>query len=416
MKKIIMFLLAAMAMFAGMTTVVSAEEYSDKVTVVIDTKWRESQSINKAYFDLYTKDGKHLGTQETEVMTNNQSVITFQTLPYKTGEEFVLKMNYGYAVLQYYDNLICDGGEFVLGTYAYTDENGQTMVNDTFYMTGVPYSAPKTNFLVDGKVIPMDIKSYNGVPMAPMDLLLEAIGVAWYEQDYDYITRNITISHNDITLVMNMDNELTFINDVPNTIDTGVKFVDDRFYAPIGYIANTFGIPVTVDNVDGHININAVLPKVEEPVVTEVAYEVSNSDNAAEDFVNSSGVSSKTDYLIWVSKKDYTVNVFLGSKGNWDLCRSMSCGIGKANTPTITGQFEYYSRESRWTYANYYVGPIMRFKGGYAIHSTLLKYNGEDYDARVGMKISHGCVRVRKPDIEWLVSYVPLHTKIYITE
>ena len=57
----------------------------------------------------------------------------------------------------------------------------------------------------------------------------------------------------------------------------------------------------------------------------------------------------------------------------------------------------------------------MRFRGGYAIHSTLIKYDGTPYDNRVGMKISHGCIRLRPEDINWLASITPLGTRIYIT-
>ena len=137
----------------------------------------------------------------------------------------------------------------------------------------------------------------------------------------------------------------------------------------------------------------------------------------AVDFVNKSGVSSATNYLVWVSKKDYKVTVFLGSKGNWQYVKSFDCAIGAPSTPTITGQFEYYMYQPRWSYDTYYVGPVMRFaRGGYAIHSTLLRYNGSSADGRLRMKISHGCVRVAPENIKWLVDYIPLHTRVYITE
>ena len=57
----------------------------------------------------------------------------------------------------------------------------------------------------------------------------------------------------------------------------------------------------------------------------------------------------------------------------------------------------------------------MRFNGGYAIHSTLLYPNGTPKDNRVGVKISHGCIRLRPDDINWMFYYVPLKTTIHIT-
>ena len=68
-----------------------------------------------------------------------------------------------------------------------------------------------------------------------------------------------------------------------------------------------------------------------------------------------------------------------------------------------------------WDYPGYYVGPVMRFHNGYALHSTLLYYGGGEYDGRVRVNISHGCVRLHPQDINWLASYIPLGTKIYIT-
>lgn len=138
---------------------------------------------------------------------------------------------------------------------------------------------------------------------------------------------------------------------------------------------------------------------------------------AATEFVNASGIDSKTNYLIWVSKKDYTVSVFLGKAGEWEFVNAFDCAIGAPNTPTITGAFEYFQHQERWNYDTYYVGPIMRFAPkGYALHSTLIRYNGQNADARLRMKISHGCVRLAPPSINWLVEYIPLNTRVYVTE
>lgn len=136
----------------------------------------------------------------------------------------------------------------------------------------------------------------------------------------------------------------------------------------------------------------------------------------AEKFVDDSNIQSETDYLIWVSKANYKVNVFLKNYNKWEYVKDIPCSIGAKNTPTVTGQFKYHQYQTRWQYDGYYVGPIMRFYRGYAIHSTLVNNNGTDRDARVGKMISHGCVRIRPNDIQWLVEYIPLGTTVYITE
>ncbi len=136
----------------------------------------------------------------------------------------------------------------------------------------------------------------------------------------------------------------------------------------------------------------------------------------AEKHVNEKQIWSDTPYLIWVSKKNFTVSVFLREDGEWNCIKYFGCSIGAPGTPTITGQFTYHQYQTKWDYGSYYVGPIMRFYGGYAIHSTLVNNNGTDRDGRIGKMISHGCVRVRPENINWLTYYVPLGTKIYITE
>lgn len=395
-----------------------AEIMSDTVSVIIDNQWTANQIVNDAYFDLYSADGEYLGTESCTTASNTQGVLTFNVPQYSPGEEFNLRLNYGYAVLQHYDNVIADGGSLVLSTYAYSDGNGQTVMNDKFYITGVPYSAGKMNFLVGGRLADMDLKLCSGVPAAPVDLLLDNLSIP-----YSWDTYSMTAIYNGTRLTMTPDSNIVSVNGYPVEMNIRMTYIDGRFYMPVGFVMSVFGIPVTVDEYNGNININAVIAKKEIEKGTKVyeqaaaaAQSESPSSGTAENYVNSAGISSKTDYLIWISKKDYKLHVFLGSAGNWELCRTFDCAIGKASSPTITGQFEYYSKESRWTYDDFYVGPIMRFKGGYAIHSTLLSYSGGDYDSRVGMKLSHGCVRVRKPDIDWLVSYIPLYTKIYITE
>ncbi len=135
----------------------------------------------------------------------------------------------------------------------------------------------------------------------------------------------------------------------------------------------------------------------------------------AENIVNSKGITSDTPYMIWVSKANYTVSVFLKENGRWNCIKHFPCSIGAPSSPTVTGEFKYYQYQARWQYDGYYVGPIMRFYNGYAIHSTLVNNNGTDRDGRVGKMISHGCVRVRPETISWLVDYIPLQTKIYIT-
>lgn len=51
-----------------------------------------------------------------------------------------------------------------------------------------------------------------------------------------------------------------------------------------------------------------------------------NSSNSS--YVNN--FSSETNYLIWVNLKSFKVNIFQGSKNNWNLIHSYICTIGNA--------------------------------------------------------------------------------------
>lgn len=136
----------------------------------------------------------------------------------------------------------------------------------------------------------------------------------------------------------------------------------------------------------------------------------------SENFVNSRGIGSPTDYMIWVSKANFTVTMFERTEDDtWNCLRIMPCSIGAPWTPTVTGQFQYYQYQDKWDYGSYYCGPVMRFYGGYALHSVLVNNNGSFRDGRIGMMISHGCVRMLPEDIQWLVDTTPLKTKVYVT-
>jgi len=109
------------------------------------------------------------------------------------------------------------------------------------------------------------------------------------------------------------------------------------------------------------------------------------------------------------------VRVYTGSKGRWEEVASFPCAIGAPGSPTITGSYEYQYRMDGWYYDGYYVGPCLVFHGNYALHSTLLRYNNTPYDDRTGVMISHGCIRLRKPDIDWIAARLPLKSRVYIT-
>lgn len=53
--------------------------------------------------------------------------------------------------------------------------------------------------------------------------------------------------------------------------------------------------------------------------------------------------------------------------------------------------------------------------GNYLFHSVLYsKYNGSLMDGRVGIPLSHGCVRLQIDNAKWIYDNIPRGTKVVI--
>lgn len=56
-----------------------------------------------------------------------------------------------------------------------------------------------------------------------------------------------------------------------------------------------------------------------------------------------------------------------------------------------------------------------QFYGDYLFHSVLYsKYNGRLMDGRVGMQLSHGCVRLSIEKAKWIYDNIPTGTKVVV--
>lgn len=134
-------------------------------------------------------------------------------------------------------------------------------------------------------------------------------------------------------------------------------------------------------------------------------------------FVNAKGYSSKTQYLIWVSRSAQMVNVFEGSKWNWKLIHEFQCATGKSSSPTPIGVTEVTYKQTGWYTSSYTCRPVVRFYPGtgYAFHSRLY-YPGTNKlkDPSIGFPVSAGCVRMLDEGIYWLYNNIPSGTTVVI--
>ncbi len=127
------------------------------------------------------------------------------------------------------------------------------------------------------------------------------------------------------------------------------------------------------------------------------------------------GYSSSTDYLILVDLDACKVAIFEENAGNWETIKFWDCAPGAPSTPTVTGVFTVkakgYYFDSGSDRCFYYT----QFWGDYLFHSVLYsKYDGSVTDGRVGMHISHGCVRLKIENAEWIYDNIPSGTKVVI--
>ncbi|MCI2241788.1 L,D-transpeptidase family protein [Adlercreutzia faecimuris] len=129
------------------------------------------------------------------------------------------------------------------------------------------------------------------------------------------------------------------------------------------------------------------------------------------------GIASATPWLILVDTGNTRVNVYSGSQGRWSLQHSWLCAPGAPSTPTIKGYFTVggkgYYFDSGASRCFYYT----QFRGNYLFHSTL--YNkrptpSSPQDNRVGMQLSHGCVRLELQNAKWIYDNIPRGTKVYV--
>ncbi len=417
MKKIFYLFLAVLVLFGSITVLaeesglavenLQAEEKGvEKVAPLVYETQNEltfhaeiiSEKNEERHFAflLYACDGqtvlgrRYVNTASWETSFN----MVFSVPEYNIGEKFIVKLFSDNADLVY--NGIT-GNETVIETYVYSNEAGEVVYQTAFFGEIIPKETKPVKLKVEDNIINADVRIFGNEIYVSEDMAEEL---------------NILLTKNEDSWTMKSQTEDFFMN-----------FYKDNIYATKNYEGYNLNYPVFEDGG------KAYFPLYDIAVYFACSYEEETGEERIvsmkksyysigpekEKFVNNSLVDSKTEYLIWISKSTYTVNVFTGEKGNWHLIKEYPCALGAKNSPTIEGQFEYIERLNRWSYAYYYCGPVMRFHNGYALHSTLIRYDGTAYDDRVGVNISHGCIRLHPADIEELIEFIPFKTRIYIT-
>ena len=143
--------------------------------------------------------------------------------------------------------------------------------------------------------------------------------------------------------------------------------------------------------------------------------------------VKAQGYSSDTNYLIMVDKTTYSVCVYKGRKGNWVRIKGVwGCTHGGSNTPEgekhIVGRLTKRSAEYGWGDFTYTSAAFcMQLSSGNFFHSILYDkysrtnpYNLEPTDDSLYQNYSHGCIRLKTENAEWIWDNIPAGTAVIV--
>lgn len=133
-------------------------------------------------------------------------------------------------------------------------------------------------------------------------------------------------------------------------------------------------------------------------------------------FVNENQIKSPTINLITTDLENKWTYVFeKNTDGLWNQLYKWECTVGKPSTPTIEGTFYVTGRKPYFGTDAYRVKYATRIKGAYYYHSVLFNAEGtEIIDNRLGMALSHGCIRLAVQNAQWIYDHILDATAIVI--
>ncbi|MDQ0150931.1 L,D-transpeptidase [Eubacterium multiforme] len=133
------------------------------------------------------------------------------------------------------------------------------------------------------------------------------------------------------------------------------------------------------------------------------------------EFVNENKLNSGTDYLITTSLENKYTYIFKRNGEMWVQLYKWICTVGKASTPTIKGIFNITGRKPGFGTELYSVKYATRIIGRYYYHSVLYDKTGKYViDGRLGMALSHGCIRLKVNNAKWIYDNIPDGTTVII--
>ncbi len=125
-------------------------------------------------------------------------------------------------------------------------------------------------------------------------------------------------------------------------------------------------------------------------------------------------LSSPTDWLLAVDTYNCLTGVYHKTSYGWEEAALWYCSPGTYATPTVTGTFAVDSKG--YYFDSYGVRCYWwtQFYGEYLFHSTTYYTSGAPKDTRLGMNLSHGCVRLATENAKWIYDNIPAGTTVRV--
>lgn len=161
-------------------------------------------------------------------------------------------------------------------------------------------------------------------------------------------------------------------------------------------------------HVEAKIHNGVVESYTEGYTAQKYAYEISKMLEKANNY------SSRTQYIILVNRSTHNVGIFNGSRGSWSLDKYWPCSDGKPSTPTVEGVFTVKAKGYYFDSGNSRCYWYTQFYGDYLFHSVLYNKDGTLQDGRLGMALSHGCVRLQIENAKWIYDNIPSGTTVVV--
>ncbi|SFU86185.1 SH3 domain-containing protein [Clostridium sp. DSM 8431] len=132
-------------------------------------------------------------------------------------------------------------------------------------------------------------------------------------------------------------------------------------------------------------------------------------------FIIDNEINSSSKYILITDLNNKLTYIFENVNNVWNQKYRWSCTVGKKSTSTIKGIFFISGRKPGFGTDEYSVKYATRIQGGYYYHSVLYNSSGTYIiDGRLGMALSHGCIRLKTESAKWIYDNISDGTKVII--